>query len=125
MEKLTFNEIKTILDELADRRSSNFTYERFINDHSDMLQIKTERDMFLIIAPDYRALADRLGPFHIVAQHDRDLDEYSTNPIFYVYYFENHDIYMKVHGWWNSYNGESFDHIEEVKPVTKTITVYE
>lgn len=45
-----------------------------------------------------------------------------------VKYFKDHDVYIKVEGYYSSYNGTDFDGWEdcsEVKPQEKTITVYE
>lgn len=46
-----------------------------------------------------------------------------------VKYFPNDDVYIKVSGYYTSYNGTSFDDwwdsCSEVKPIEKTITVYE
>lgn len=46
-----------------------------------------------------------------------------------VKYFKDHDVYIKVNGWYQSYNGTEFhsgwDSCKEVKPSQKTITVYE
>jgi len=44
-----------------------------------------------------------------------------------VKYFPEHDVYLKVHGSYQSYDGTYFDgwsDVKEVKPVQKTITVY-
>ena len=44
-----------------------------------------------------------------------------------VKYFKDHDVYIRTNGFYSSYNGTDFDYGygEEVKPVQKTITVYE
>lgn len=48
---------------------------------------------------------------------------------FSIKYFPDYDLYLKVSGYYQSYNGTDFydgwDCVTEVKPVTKTITVYE
>lgn len=44
-----------------------------------------------------------------------------------VKYFVDHDVYIRVEGWYSSYEGSNFDgwsSCKEVKPVKKTITVY-
>ena len=45
-----------------------------------------------------------------------------------VYKFEDHDVYIKVSGYYTSYNGTDFDGgwacCSDVKPTEKTITVY-
>lgn len=42
-------------------------------------------------------------------------------------YFVDHDVYIKTIGYYSSYNGTDFDYGygEEVRPVQKTITVFE
>jgi hypothetical protein len=42
-------------------------------------------------------------------------------------YFADHDVYIKTRGYYSSYNGTDFDYGigEVVKPVQKTITVFE
>ena len=45
-----------------------------------------------------------------------------------VKYFKDHDVYVKVVGYYSSYEGANFDgwaDCYEVKPTEKTITVYE
>lgn len=46
-----------------------------------------------------------------------------------IKYFPQHDIHIKVSGWYQSYHGTDFedwsDACSEVKPVTKTVTVFE
>lgn len=48
---------------------------------------------------------------------------------FAVKYFPKHDVYLKIDGWYSSYEGTSFEgyssSVTEVKPVQKMITVYE
>jgi hypothetical protein len=44
-----------------------------------------------------------------------------------VKYFKEHDIYIKVTGWYSSYHGTDFNgwsDCEEVRPQEKVITVY-
>jgi hypothetical protein len=46
-----------------------------------------------------------------------------------VKYFKDHDVYIKVTGWYSSYNGTDFENWDnacsEVRPQQKTITVWE
>lgn len=46
-----------------------------------------------------------------------------------VKYFKDHDVYIKVTGYYSSYNGTDFDEgwdcCSEVRPEQKTITVYQ
>jgi len=46
-----------------------------------------------------------------------------------IKYFPDFDLYLKINGYYQSYNGTEFygewNCVSEVKPVTKTVTVYE
>lgn len=46
-----------------------------------------------------------------------------------VKYFPDHDIYIRINGWYQSYNGTEFydgwDSCTEVRPQLKTITIFE
>jgi hypothetical protein len=46
-----------------------------------------------------------------------------------TYHFTDHDVYLKVTGYYQSHYGTDFDNgwdcVKEVKPKEKTITVYE
>jgi hypothetical protein len=55
--------------------------------------------------------------------------EGQANTWYSVKYFKDHDVYIRVDGWYSSYNGTDFDDgwncLSEVKPITKEIIVYE
>jgi hypothetical protein len=57
-------------------------------------------------------------------EHDRVNDDYWD-----VYYFVDHDVYIQVMAYYASHSGvdyyDGWDCLSEVRPVTKTITVYE
>jgi len=46
-----------------------------------------------------------------------------------VFYFNAHDVYIKIEGWYSSGHGTDFEDwdeaCKEVRPIEKTITVYE
>lgn len=43
-----------------------------------------------------------------------------------IYHFVDHNVYIQINGYYSSYNGAEFEDAPyEVKPVEKTITVYE
>lgn len=46
-----------------------------------------------------------------------------------THYFVDHNVYLKTSGYYQSYDGtyfdESWNSVKEVRPVQKTITVYE
>lgn len=44
-----------------------------------------------------------------------------------VWYFEDHNVWIKIQGWYSSYHGTDFtgwDSCSEVAPSQKTITIY-
>lgn len=58
-----------------------------------------------------RVHKDRIGD-------DKDITET-------VYYFADHDCYIQFSGYYSSYERTEYDTWLEVKPVQKTITIYE
>ncbi len=69
-------------------------------------------------------LEDAVGPFKQVYSKG---GEGQGEEWFAVTLFEDHDVYIRVDGFYTSYDGTSFDCAEfrEVRPQEKTITVYE
>ncbi len=63
----------------------------------------------------------------------KEIDQYGGegegNTWYSIKYFPEYNLYLKVEGFYQSHNGTDFydgwDSITEVKPVAKTITVYE
>lgn len=120
MEKLTFYDIDKILNEIADRKSSDFDLNMLLDTNiTNSFGLKYEVDS------SFHDLLNQIGEFQIVQTDDSNRDGYNTEQIFRVFYFTDHDVYVKVKGYWNSYGGNTFESMKEVKPVTKTITVYE
>lgn len=120
MEKLSFYDIDKILNEIADRKSSDFELDTLLDtDIINLDQLKYQVDS------SFHDQLDRIGEFQIVQMDDSDRDGYDTEQIFRVYHFIDHDVYMKVRGYWSSYGGDKFESMKEVKPTQKTITVYE
>lgn len=107
MKKLTFKEILEVLkafeydngEELSVR---NFAYENY------------DRDLL------------GLGEIKEVEQHG---GEGEGSNWFSVKHFKDHDVYIKVQGYYTSHYGTDFDGWDdactEVKPTTKTIQVFE
>lgn len=65
-----------------------------------------------------------LGEFKKVDQHG---GEGQGEKWWSVKYFKDHDVYIKTNGFYTSYNGTDFEdgYGEEVRPVEKTITIFE
>ena len=61
-----------------------------------------------------------LGPWKEIQIDSSDPDDYPV-----VVYFKKHDVYIKIDGYYTSYEGSTFDEdYYEAKPEQKTITVY-
>lgn len=120
MEKLTFYDINKILTSIADRKSSDFDLVMLLDsDITNLDKLKVE------VNGAYHDQLDLLGEFEVISVNDSDREGYDTEQLYRVLYFKNHNIYIKVKGWWNSYSGDKFESMKEVRPITKTITVYE
>lgn len=76
--------------------------------------------------PEYKIITiPELGDIEEVDQYG---GEGQGETWYSVKHFKDHDVYIKVSGYYASYDGVSFDGWEdciEVKPQQKTITVYE
>lgn len=52
-----------------------------------------------------------------------------SDPVFTVKYFPQHDLYIRIDGYYSSYDGLSFydgwGNCKEVRPSIQTVTVYE
>ena len=100
MEKKSFNEIVDILKSTINKE--DFEY----------LQL----DKYLNIL--------NLGKIECVSSYG---GEDKGSEFYNVQYFVDHDVYIKLEGYYSSYEGVDyggFDY-EEVRPIQKTITVYE
>lgn len=118
MEKLTFYDIDRIFEELNDRRSSGFEYD-------ELWEINNQIELSLAVNAPFEEQVSKLGNFQVVAEDDTDREGYDEERIWKVYYFSDHDVYVKVFGWWSSHSGCRFEKMKEVKKVTKSIEVYE
>ncbi len=69
-------------------------------------------------------LADVVGGMKLAAKYG---GEGKGESHWFVIYFEEHDVYLRADGYYTSNWGSNYDDSEwhEVKPITKTITVYE
>lgn len=97
---MNFKEILNILQGLG-------TIDQFANEHKE-----------------FRKLIDHTGPYEIVKEYG---GEGKGETWYKVFYFTNHDVYIKVDGFYSSYEGvefEGWDDATEVRPTEKTITVY-
>lgn len=67
-------------------------------------------------------ILDKLGKFKTVAERGGS-DQGSE--WWHVFYFEDHDIFIKIQGYYSSYNGVDNLRAFEVEPKEVTITVYD
>lgn len=107
MNKMTANEIISYLESFdlsINEISDGFVYEFYLTDEQND-EIET-----------------KLGKYSIVYNKREGGD---CDIAVRVVHFVEHDCYIKFSGYYSSYNGSEYDEWSEVKPVTKTITVYE
>lgn len=71
---------------------------------------------------DKERLIEEFGKYQIVAKKGGE-DE--GTEYWKVYYFEEHDVYIKVNGYYSSYEGVSDIEMFEVFPKEVTITIYQ
>lgn len=120
MEKLTFYDINKILERLADSRSSNFEIKDLLDSDN-----RNETSLDNLVDSKFADEVAQIGKFKLIQDNEADLEGYGEVPVKKVFFFEDHDIYVQFKGHWSSYSGVQFESCKEVKPITKTITVYE
>jgi len=126
MEKKSFSEIIEKIKEVYSD-VSEFAY-------NDSYSVKIPED-FEPENKEYKLRETRLDNYltHIGVGKFREVDQYGGEgqgeDWWTVHYFEDHDIYIRVDGFYQSYNGTEFydgwDCCKEVRPKEKTITIYE
>jgi len=153
MEKLDFNQIIEILKQNFDQ-VDDFGYEEIPYDtenfSSKALDAQNKLDKWLLDNPnpgygkhydkwykEYNSLPTKYSVardewFEKVGIKWEEVEQYGGegqgSTWYSVKYFPNHDVYIRVDGYYSSYNGTDFDGWDdctEVRPKEKTITVYE
>ena len=147
MEKLTFQEIKQILEELSDddfrldyedlTAIDLYTGEDWENDDKAMYTyfihgLTPERleilDSIYQDLDDEELYAkwkegiDKLGEFSIVSESTDS--EYSEYDLFKVYDFNDHEIYIKFEGIYSSYSSYHNTKAVQVEPRDEMVTIY-
>lgn len=117
MEKLDYKQIMSVLQEELDG-VSDFAYGEFGEHKFPEAKYNT---------PEYKEMThEKLGDFEEVVQHG---GEDQGSEWYVVFYFKDHDVYIRCDGYYSSYNGTDFDDgwdcCSQVIPTQKTITVYE
>lgn len=107
MNKMTAQEIISYLE----------SFDLSIDEISSRLDYK-----FDLPIEQHDEIKTKLGNYSIVYD-DREGSDYDV--CVRVVHFVEHDCYIKFSGYYSSYDDSDYDEWSEVKPVTKTITVYE
>jgi len=104
--------------------SKKLTYKKIIS-----ILKKELKDVSQFAYSDFDSNIDKLkkelGPFEDIDSHG---GEGEGSDWWVVKYFKDHDIYIKVSGYYTSYSGtdfEGWDDCSQVFPKKKTIIVYE
>lgn len=126
MKKMTFEEIKGLLEKYnSDYKNDFYTTEflRVDNGYDPLTELDSD------------GVKEQLGPIKLVSTNNDLASEildgieefYGQVKIWKVYYFEKHDIYIRFDGYMVSYSGSDaeYEDMKEVSPTTKTITVYQ
>ena len=128
MKKLTVKEILEIVE--TNYSVDTFAYDDFMEtkDPSIYETIKNDTKDWkdLDWAAQQLLITNEIGLGEVkeiiqVGGEDQGSDWYS------IKHFKDHDVYIKTSGYYQSHHGTDFEcgYGEEVKPVEKTITVYE
>ena len=106
MNKMTAREIFNYLGSFLDIENM----PSFLDGYKD-IEIEKWNESQAKLGTYKRVHKDRIGD-------DKDITET-------VYYFVDHDCFIKFTGWYSSYEGTTYEDWAEVIPVEKTITIYE
>lgn len=115
MEKLTSDEIISIInsDEFSENKHGPeyWMYEDVYSHSCDI----GDKDL------KFKASFDKLGEFTCVDTYG---GEGKGEEYWAIYYFKDHDVYIKFDGWYQSYHGAEFSNAFEVRPQEVTRTEY-
>lgn len=126
MEKKNFGEIMSLIKEVYSS-VSEFAYEDWMNIPEDFEPLNGELDWNIRTKRQdnyFRHIG--LGEWNMSASYG---GEGQGEEWWKVFHFVDHDVYIRIDGYCESYNGVEFydewDCCKEVRPKEKTITVYE
>lgn len=63
----------------------------------------------------------KLGSFEVVDEHG---GENEGSDYYAIYYFKDHDVYIKFSGWYASHVGSEYEEMNQVYPKQEVITNY-
>lgn len=111
---MNFKQIKEILE--SDLFNKNKLYpEHWMEGDAEYYSRQCTNDECLL-------LLSNLGKFECAEQFG---GEGEGDTYYSVYHFIDHDVYIRFDGWYASHHGSEYNEMFEVRPVEKTITVYE
>jgi len=126
MEKLTFeeimNQVKNDFESVIDFAHEGYDYINVPNDF--MPELDTDYESRKQRRLEYQKTLP-IGEVKTVDQHGGEGEGEDWH---IVYHFVNHDVYVRVDGWYQSYHGTEFDGWEacsEVRPKERMVTFYE
>jgi len=100
---MNYSELKEIIEDLAER--TDCTLDKWTSGYG--LTFYTLKD------PGY----DSLGSIEIAKEKNIGFEDYQDRSKWYViYYFKDHDVYIKFKGYCSSYSGTYFNEMIEVTP---------
>lgn len=122
---------------------ADFEHERelLVQKKKEEHGVKNEWNLPKEVRQEIRTLKRPLAPYekereeylHSLDLYFKEVESYGGEDMgsmwYKIYYFPDHDVHIKVEGYYQSYNGTEFydgwDCCKEVKPVTKQVIVYE
>lgn len=114
MNKLTFNEIKEILESQLFEDHDHEPYRWFLDDvYKNVGEIKEENE--------FKETFRKLGTFKCVEKFG---GEGRGDDYYRVFHFTDHDVYIQFDGWYASHQGSEYERMFEVKPEQITVTQY-
>lgn len=123
MNKLTAKEILEIIEK-------NYSESRFArNDWTELREgselLLTEEEEALPYSEQEKVILQKLG-LGEVEEVDQYGGEGQGDTWYSVKHFKDHDVYIRIDGYYSSYNGTDFEegYGREVKPKEKVITVF-
>lgn len=115
--RLTYPELKLLLEEVFDRRSSKITAEDFLSgDFDDLRTVESYFEKVQKIPVGFLS-----GQLIGINNDGGMINDESTVA---VWYFENHDIYVRFDGTYSSYESYTFDAMYQVFPSIKEFTIF-
>lgn len=114
MQKLSYEEIKAILE-------SELFEEHDLNPEQWMQQDIPNYGSGEDLDCEVRDELAKLGAYDLVDEYG---GEGQGDDYYAIYYFKDHDVYVKFSGWYASHYGSEYSDMEQVFPEEITVTKY-